>query len=120
MATRGVRGRIAVLVVTLAAFGGGAGSADAQLLGGACGDRDLSRPFLPWLDPMQYALVGDGGFEAGARGWKLAGGAKVVSGNEPWKTSGHGSRSLPQSRSSQRGTGRFFSRRNAGLNSLLW
>lgn len=94
MATRGFRGRIAVLVVTLAAFGGGAGSADAQLLGGACGDRDLSRPFLPWLDPMQYALVGDGGFEAGARGWKLAGGAKVVSGNEPWKTSGHGSRSL--------------------------
>lgn len=94
MATRGFQSRIAVLVAALAAFGGAAGTADAQLLGGACGDRELSRPFLRWLDPMQYSLVGDGGFEAGARGWTLKGGAKVVSGNEPWKASGPGSRSL--------------------------
>jgi hypothetical protein len=94
VATRGFRGKIAVLVVAFAAFGAAADTADAQLLGGACGDRDTSRPFLRWLDPMKYTLVPNGGVEAGATGWTLKGGAKVISGNEPWKASGPGSRSL--------------------------
>ena len=94
MATRGFRGKIAVLVVAFAAFGAAADSADAQLLGGACGERDMGRPFLPWLDPMQYTLAPNGGLEDGAAGWTLKGGAKVISGNEPWKASGSGSRSL--------------------------
>ena len=88
MASRGFIGRFAVLVVVLVSAGALTGSANAQLLGGACGDRQFSRPFLRWLDPMQYTLTPDGGFESGARGWTLKGGASVVSGNEPWKVRG--------------------------------
>jgi hypothetical protein len=88
VASRGFIGRFAVLVVVLVSAGALTGSANAQLLGGACGDRQFSRPFLRWLDPMQYTLTPDGGFESGARGWTLKGGASVVSGNEPWKVRG--------------------------------
>ena len=94
MASRGYFGRLAVFVVALVSAGALTGSANAQLLGGACGDRPLSRPFLPWLDPMQYTLAPRGNFESGTSGWTLKGGAAVVTGNEPWKVSGPGSRSL--------------------------
>ena len=94
MASRGYLGRFAVLVVVLVSAGALTGSANAQLLGGACGGRPLSRPFLPWLDPMQYTLAPRGTFESGTSGWTLKGGAAVVTGNEPWKVSGPGSRSL--------------------------
>ena len=94
MASRGFIGRFAVLVVVLVSVGALTGSANAQLLGGACGERPLSRPFLPWLDPMQYTLAPRGNFESGTSGWTLKGGAAVVTGNEPWKVSGAGSRSL--------------------------
>ena len=43
---------------------------------------------------MQYTLAPRGNFEAGTSGWTLKGGAAVVTGNEPWKVSGAGSRSL--------------------------
>jgi hypothetical protein len=60
-----------------------------------CPGQAYSRPFLPWLDLAQYTLVGDGGFESGASGWTLTGGARVVAGNEPWFVRGAGdSRSL--------------------------
>lgn len=62
------------------AFGVSSGSAG---LGLACPDP-TTQPFKPWSDYAQYAAVPDGGFEAGASGWKLAGGAKVVAGNEPF------------------------------------
>jgi hypothetical protein len=53
------------------------------------------RPFAQWGDNALYTLVGDGGFEAGAARWSLAGGAKVVAGNEPFYVHGAGeSRSL--------------------------
>jgi hypothetical protein len=94
VASRGFFGRFAVLVVVLVSAGALTGSANAQLLGGACGDRPLSRPFLPWLDPMQYTLAPRGNFESGTTGWTLKGGAAVVTGNEPWNVSGAGSRSL--------------------------
>ena len=94
MASKGYFGRFAVLVVVLVSAGALTGSANAQLLGGACGERELSRPFLRWLDPMEYTLAPGGDFESGARGWTLKGSAKVVAGNEPWKVSGAGSRSL--------------------------
>ena len=94
MASRGFIGRLAVFVVALVSAGALTGSANAQLLSGACGDRPLSRPFLPWLDPMQYTLAPRGNFESGTSGWTLKGGAAVVTGNEPWKVSGPGSRSL--------------------------
>lgn len=79
------RGRI-VLVIGLATAA--APPAGAAVLNG-CPDQPMSRPFLRWLDPIQYTLAPDGGFEAGARGWQLKGGAAVVSGNESFALSGH-------------------------------
>lgn len=64
----------------------------------ACDGSPLSRPFLPWLDAMQYAEAPGGDFEPGAPGWALAGGARVVEGNEPYKVGGSSDRfslSLP-------------------------
>ena len=42
----------------------------------ACPDP-TSRPFAPWGDPTWYKLAPNGGFEAGATGWTLTGGAQV-------------------------------------------
>jgi hypothetical protein len=41
-----------------------------------------TKPFSPWGDYAKYAFAPNGGFEGGAGGWTLTGGAKVVSGNE--------------------------------------
>lgn len=60
----------------------GASSVGAGL-GVSCPDP-TTQPFKQWSDYARYAPVPDGGFEAGASGWKLAGGAKVVAGNEPF------------------------------------
>jgi hypothetical protein len=60
----------------------GAAPASAGL-GLACPDA-TSKAFSRWADYANYAYVPDGGFEAGAAGWKLASGAKVVAGNEPF------------------------------------
>jgi hypothetical protein len=49
----------------------------------ACPDATTT-PFLRWTDYAHYAYLPDGGFEAGASGWNLASGAKVVAGNEPF------------------------------------
>jgi hypothetical protein len=54
------------------------------LLGGVFCPGTTSRPFLRWLDLMQYGLAPGGDFE-GSLPWELAGGAKVVAGNEPFK-----------------------------------
>jgi hypothetical protein len=50
-------------------------------LGLAC-PSPTSTPFAGWKDYASYAFSPDGGFEAGGTGWSLAGGARVVSGNE--------------------------------------
>ena len=72
---------IILLVMALAAVAGGtAGKAEAAL---TC-QNPSERPFLRWLDPIPYYLAENGGFESGASGWTLSGGAKVVSGNEPF------------------------------------
>jgi len=47
-------------------------------------DTSVSQPFKPWSDSHYYVLVPGGSFEQGTAGWKLSGGAKVVSGNEPF------------------------------------
>ena len=55
----------------------------------------FEKPFAQWGDSAPYMLVRDGGFEAGASGWSLTGGATVVPGNEPYFVHGAGeSRSL--------------------------
>lgn len=91
LAARGVVALIVTFVMALS-FGASARAGEG-LLGLSCG-QEASHPFLRFLDPLPYTLVPDGGFEAGAAGWHLAGGARVVSGNEPFALSGPGSRSL--------------------------
>lgn len=73
-------------------------SAHAASLGVACPNDPTYHPFTPWNDFKSYAAAPDGGFENGAAGWTLAGGAQVVTGNEPWMVGGAGqthSLSLP-------------------------
>jgi hypothetical protein len=60
----------------------GAAPASAGL-GIACPDA-TTKPFSRWGDYANYAYLPDGGFEAGAAGWKRASGAQVVAGNEPF------------------------------------
>jgi hypothetical protein len=79
------------LVIGLAT--GAAAPAGAALLNG-CPDQSMSRPFARWLDPISYTLAPDGGFENGAQGWQLRGGAAVVNGNESFSLSGPGDSSL--------------------------
>jgi hypothetical protein len=56
-------------------------------LGLACPDP-TTKPFAPWNDYAKYAFAPNGGFESGATGWTLTGGAKVVSGNESFFANG--------------------------------
>jgi hypothetical protein len=84
--------RVGLAVLALAASAAIAGSMSGTASAGAmttdCGTQLFEQPFLRWLDPVNYVLAPDGGFEAGASGWRLSGGAKVVSGNEPFRVRG--------------------------------
>ena len=84
-------GAVFALIIGLATAA--AAPAGAAVLNGYP-DKDMSRPFQRWLDPITYTLAPDGGFEAGARGWQLRGGAEVVDGNESFRLSGPGDSSL--------------------------
>jgi hypothetical protein len=64
-------------LVTVAAF---AGSAQAA----SCPDDGAKAAFSQWGDQRYYVLAPDGGFEAGAQGWDLDGGAQAVAGNESY------------------------------------
>lgn len=57
-----------------------AASARADVLNGSCGST--ARVFAPWGDGSNYYFAGNGGFENGAAGWSLGGGATVVPDNE--------------------------------------
>jgi len=50
--------------------------------------RNTSAVFAPWLDPSQYFLLANGGFEQGAHDWDLTGNAAVVAGNESFSVNG--------------------------------
>ena len=50
-------------------------------LGLAC-PSPTTTPFAAWSDYANYAFASDGGFEGGASGWSLSGGARAASGNE--------------------------------------
>lgn len=69
-----------VLATSIAALATAAAPASAGL-GIAC-PYPTSQPFRAWGDSAFYAYVPDGGFENGASGWTLTGGAGVVAGNE--------------------------------------
>jgi hypothetical protein len=86
----GTRAKVAGLItVTLMALVLSAGSAQACKYSGA------EQVFAPWGDQHQYVLAPDGGFETGASGWSLKGGAASVAGNESYYLNDAGdSRSL--------------------------
>lgn len=69
----------AVLALGVSVANAKAASASASCPGVA------EHPFLPWLDPAAYVLAPGGDFEGKTTTWKLAQGAKPVSGNEPFK-----------------------------------
>jgi hypothetical protein len=50
----------------------------------SCPAVPVAQTFAPWLDPAWYMSAPDGGFEGGAVGWALTGGAATVAGNEPF------------------------------------
>jgi hypothetical protein len=120
---RAIGALVAAGVVTMAA----AAPAQAGLLVASaqnCGNPASSQVFLRWLDPLSYAAAPGGAAESAA-GWTLAGGARVVAGNEPWRVGGAGRSSLQLPRGSQATTGtmcvgighpvmRFFARRTSG------
>jgi hypothetical protein len=96
-----------------------------------CDDGPLTQPFRPWGDNANYKLVSGGALESAPAGWSLRGGARIVSGNEPWKVrSAADSRSLLLPAGSSATTApvcvglaeptlRFFAKKNKGLLSTL-
>jgi hypothetical protein len=96
-----------------------------------CGDETLTKPFARWGDQANYKLVAGGSFEAPDADWRLSGGAKIVSGNEPWLVGGraHGKSlvlpagstaiSAPSCVGLAEPTLRFFAKKNRGLLSTL-
>jgi hypothetical protein len=79
--------RLLGLVGALALLAGLAIPADAGLLGtgpASYCDSNTSTVFLPWGDKSNYMLTPGGSFEESTSTWKLGGGAKIVSGNEPY------------------------------------
>lgn len=83
------------LTVAAIALASTAASAKADLISGLFTTCGTTAPvFAPWNDPSGYYFARNGGFESGSYGWSLAGGAAVVSGNEPFRLSGYGSSSL--------------------------
>ena len=88
-----------VVAVAAAALASAAGTTSAKaglikgLLGGGCGST--APVFSHWNDWSGYYFASNGGFESGSNGWRLGGGASVVSGN------GSHSLRLPQGASAQ-------------------
>jgi hypothetical protein len=74
-------------LVAAALAGGASAGTISSLTGSDCGSTSL--PFAQWGDSASYYLINNGGFES-AGGWTLAGGAAVVSGNEPFHVNGAG------------------------------
>lgn len=67
-----------ILAVTAVLVAAAFSAAGAQ----ACSYQGAEQVFKPWGDNSSYVLAPDGGFEAGASGWSLGGGARVTDGNE--------------------------------------
>jgi hypothetical protein len=75
-------------VATAAVFAAPASAGILTASASDCGDETLTKPFAQFGDSANYKLVRNGAFETGTTGWTLTGGARVVTGNEPWKVGG--------------------------------
>jgi hypothetical protein len=76
------------VVATAAVFAAPASAGILTASESDCGDETLTKPFAQFGDSANYKLVRNGAFETGTDGWTLTGGARVVTGNEPWKVGG--------------------------------
>jgi hypothetical protein len=86
-----IRRGLLAAITAVAMTGAIAAPASAGILTASasdCGDETLTQPFAQFGDRANYKLVENGGLENGTDGWMLAGGARVVSGNEPWNVGG--------------------------------
>jgi hypothetical protein len=86
-------GRFTILAATVA-LAELAVTVSANALGGPGSDCGSASPvFSQWGDHANYYFSGNAGFESGATGWTLTGGAVVVGGNEQFnlhsKTDSH-------------------------------
>jgi hypothetical protein len=93
---------VAALAVTSTAKAGLIGTGQASYC-----DPTAEQTFAAWNDSSYYASLLNGGFEGGSVGWALSGGARVVSGNEPFfvgNTSDSHSLLLPEGSSAVSGT----------------
>jgi hypothetical protein len=72
------------IVLGLAAVALLAPTASANAAATPCAGESLSQVFAAWGDSSWYFLAPDGGFENGAAGWSLRGGAAVAAGNAPF------------------------------------
>ena len=85
-------GRTAVAAVIAAiastAFASTASAGLVTASASNCDDPAFEQPFARWGDKASYKLLGNGGFESGATGWTLSGGAYVASGNESFDVGG--------------------------------
>jgi hypothetical protein len=80
-----VRARVGVaLVAAIVALVAASASPAATTSSSSCYYGPASHPFASWGDLASDTLVPGGSFESGALGWTLAGGARVVSGNESY------------------------------------
>jgi hypothetical protein len=84
-----VQTRIARLARTaaVAAIASLAVAAPASAASSGCSAPPVSRAFLPWGDLNDYFLAHGGDFES-TSGWTFRGGAKLVSGSEPFVATG--------------------------------
>jgi hypothetical protein len=129
-----IRRALLAAITAVAMTGALAAPASAGILTASatdCGDESLSQAFAGFGDRAQYKLVHGGSFEGALTDWTLSRGAKVVSGNEPWKVGGSGhakSLVLPAGSSAitaptcvgiHEPTLRFFAKKNRGLLSTL-
>jgi hypothetical protein len=84
VARNGLKALCGVVIVAALAM---SSTAKAGLIGtgqASFCDPTAAQVFAPWKDSSSYASLFNGGFEGGSTGWALSGGARVVSGNEPF------------------------------------
>jgi hypothetical protein len=126
------RGLPGVLTALALAIVPASASADGLTLGlNGCPAQTIEHPFARWLDNSNYVLMPGGTFEGSLSGWKLTGGAKVVSGSETFAAHGPGEKyalSLPSGSSATTPqmcvgvldpTMRYFAANDGGLLSLM-
>ena len=126
---RGLPGLLAVLAFAAMPVAASANGLNIGL--DSCPARPTEHTFARWLDIGNYTPVPGGTFEGSLSGWKLTGGAKVVSGNESFNVHGAGEKlalSLPSGSSATTPamcmgvldpTLRYFAANDGGLLSLL-